>query len=209
MFDSPLNLFLFTRVPENFSSYAQLNGFDNKLRITLATEAFKQDAEYAAFNMIGLDGLQNPEWILSDIAYFQAVSPHSKLIVLNVQNNIQQAMNYLRAGVAGVIGACHTQEQITGILHAILAGQIFIETDIAQALAMRQIKKMLAPFSELGSREFDVFCLIAEGYPLQYIADQLAVSTKTVSNCQTLIRKKLGLSTQAEIAQFAKKNRLI
>jgi len=209
MLDNPLNFLLFTRVPVNFSSYAMLAEFDNKLKITLTTEASGQIADCSAFNIIALDDLQKSECILSDINYFQSVTQHSKLIVLNLQNNIQRAMTYLRAGVSGVISARHSQEQMTGILQAIQAGQVFIEPDIAQALAMRQIKKILTPFNELGSREFDVFCLIAEDYSLHYIADQLEISSKTVSNCQTLIKKKLGLSTQAEIAQFAKKNRLI
>jgi DNA-binding NarL/FixJ family response regulator len=67
----------------------------------------------------------------------------------------------------------------------------------------------LQPFAALSSREFDVFCLLAEGYRLQSIADRLNISRKTVSNCQSQIKLKLAVETRAAIAGVAKKHGLI
>nr|WP_305890925.1 LuxR C-terminal-related transcriptional regulator [Methylomonas sp. WSC-7] len=68
---------------------------------------------------------------------------------------------------------------------------------------MRQIKKQLEPFSALSSREFDVFCLLAEDCSLQAIASQLGISSKTVSNCQTQIKLKLAIDNRGSLRKFA------
>jgi DNA-binding CsgD family transcriptional regulator len=69
---------------------------------------------------------------------------------------------------------------------------------------MRQIKKTLEPFVVLSSREFDIFCLLAEGCSLQTIAEQLGISSKTVSNGQTQIKLKLGIDNKQQFRQVAK-----
>ena len=63
--------------------------------------------------------------------------------------------------------------------------------------------------NETASREFDVFCMLAEGCSLQVMANQLGVSSKTVSNCQSQIKAKLDLEARDEIIKFAKKHGLI
>jgi len=87
--------------------------------------------------------------------------------------------------------------------------QLYLEKDLIQILALRQIKKILQPFSQLTAREYDVFCLLAENYSIQTTASLLSISAKTAFNCQTKIRKKLTLKNQLEITQFAKKHGLI
>nr|WP_225587876.1 LuxR C-terminal-related transcriptional regulator [Methylomonas fluvii] len=74
---------------------------------------------------------------------------------------------------------------------------------------MRQIKKQLEPFVSLSSREFDVFCLLAEGCSLQTIATQLGISSKTVSNCQTQIKLKLAIDNRDTLTEFANSHGLI
>lgn len=74
---------------------------------------------------------------------------------------------------------------------------------------MRQIKKWLEPFISLSSREFDVFCLLAEGCSLKTIAERLGINSKTVSNCQTAIKLKLALDSRQAIKTFAKYHGLI
>lgn len=54
-----------------------------------------------------------------------------------------------------------------------------------------------------------VFCLLAEDYSIQTIAEQLSVTTKTAFNCQAQVRKKLALKNQLQIFTLAKRHRLI
>ncbi len=130
-------------------------------------------------------------------------------LVYNLNNNIQQSLQYLQTGASGILTTTCTQQALKKILQLNAQKQLYIEKELSQILAFRQLKKMLTPFSLLSAREFNIFCLLAEDYSMQYIADNLLISLKTAFNCQTQIRKKLGLQKQHKIIKFAKKHGLI
>lgn len=140
--------------------------------------------------------------------HLQSIAPACKPIVTR-PHSIVQTVSYLRHGVTCILDSRHEPRRLAEIIRRVCDGEYHLDHDIAQSLAMRQIKKLLQPFTSLNSREFDVFCLLAEGCSLQSIAEQLDVSSKTVSNCQSQIKLKLGLENRKAIADFAEKHGLI
>lgn len=134
--------------------------------------------------------------------------PQAKFITI-LGYQCARAAQYLQSGVSGLLAEIPESKHLAEIVREIDSGAYHLDADIAQMLAMRQIKKMLEPFTLLSSREFDVFCLLAEGGRLQDIAEQLGISSKTVSNCQTQIKLKLGLENRGEIKRFAFSHGLI
>ncbi len=129
-------------------------------------------------------------------------------MVIN-ETSICHALEYFRQGASGVLRPDFSVDRFKQCIEAISSGQFYLEPDIVQILAIRQIRKLLTPFAALSSREFDVFCLLAEGCAVEYIAESLGVSSKTVFNCQTQIKNKLNLSHTRQIKPFAEKNGLI
>lgn len=130
-------------------------------------------------------------------------------IIIKLHNSSSQAIAYLQAGVTGLLDSFPEAERLAEIIREIADGEYYLDQDIAQVLAMRQIKKMLEPFTALSSREYDIFCLLAEGWRLESIAAQLGVNSKTVSNCQTLIKLKLSLDSKQAIKNLAHSHGLI
>lgn len=57
--------------------------------------------------------------------------------------------------------------------------------------------------SDLSTREFEIFCMLAEGLNASEIAKRLSLSYKTVANYSTQIKNKLDASTVADIARIA------
>ena len=145
---------------------------------------------------------------LALIRHLGSIAPSCKIIV-SAPHSCANATAYLQAGVSGLLDALHPPEKLAGILRRVGAGEYYLDQNIAQLLAMRQIKKLLAPFATLNSREYDVFCMLAEGNSLQTIAGQLGISAKTVSNCQSQLKAKLSLESRDAIVAFAKKHSLI
>lgn len=145
---------------------------------------------------------------LSQIKKLQTTFPASKLIVRGSQS-CHQAITFLQAGVIGVLDSDHETKQLAEIVKQVYGNQCYLDSRIAQLLAIRHIKKLLEPFTALSSREFDVLCLLAEGAGLQSISNQLKVSSKTVSNCQSQIKAKLGLESREALVDFAQKHGLI
>lgn len=145
---------------------------------------------------------------LGIIRHLRSISPACK-IVIRLRHSSAQAVCYLQSGVTGILDSVHDTEQLAEIIRHVCLGEYYLDKDIAQLLAMRQIKKLLEPFTLLSSREFDVFCLLAEGCNLKTIAEQLGINSKTVSNCQTLIKLKLALNGKQAIKKLAKRHGLI
>jgi two-component system invasion response regulator UvrY len=133
----------------------------------------------------------------------------SQWLVINIANNIQQALQYLQLGASGILTAPFTDEKLQRSIQSIASKTLYIDDGLQQILAFRQIQKMLQPFSKLSSREFDIFCLLAENVSIQDVAEQLSITTKTAFNCQTQLRQKLGLKNQQQIIYFAKSHSLI
>jgi DNA-binding NarL/FixJ family response regulator len=61
----------------------------------------------------------------------------------------------------------------------------------------------------LSPREFDVFCLLANGYTARTAAEKLCLSYKTVCNHGTVIKEKIGAKTLAELTLLASRQGLI
>lgn len=142
------------------------------------------------------------------LAHIPSQESRTKWLVVNQDDGPHQTLKYIQAGASGVLKRID-EESLIRCIREIESGGLCLDQDMTQLLAMRQIKKLLAPFNVLNSREFDVFCLLAEGYPVAYIAENLGISNKTAFNCQALLRKKLDLGSQEEIEGYAKKHGLI
>ncbi len=83
------------------------------------------------------------------------------------------------------------------------SGNIFLDPDIAQRLAFQKTRGASSPIAGLSTREFEIFCLLAEGETVSDIARRLSLSGKTVANYATQIKSKLDVSSVAEIARLA------
>jgi DNA-binding NarL/FixJ family response regulator len=60
-----------------------------------------------------------------------------------------------------------------------------------------------SPIERLSSREFEIFCLLAEGRSAAEIGERLSLSSKTVANYATQIKSRLGVNSAAELTRLA------
>jgi len=130
-----------------------------------------------------------------------------KWLVIGAED-VPQALLYLQLGASGILRQV-SEQILQDCLQTIATHQLYLDTEWVQILALRHIKKILLPFKTLTAREYDVFCMLAEGYSIAEIAEILLLSTKTAFNCQTQVRKKLNLKTQAQFYALAKKHGLV
>lgn len=66
-----------------------------------------------------------------------------------------------------------------------------------------------APHLQLTAREFEVFLRLAQGEPLDAIAQALRLSAKTVANLQTAVRARLRLDSPIALHRYAREHGLI
>ncbi len=109
----------------------------------------------------------------------------------------------LQAGARGYIGKSSAPVELVEAVRQIANGSIYIDPDIAQRLAFQKTKGGDTPFENLSTREFEIFCLLAEGLSVNEVATRLSLSSKTIANYATQIKAKLEVNTTAELARLA------
>jgi DNA-binding NarL/FixJ family response regulator len=132
--------------------------------------------------------------------------PTLPILVLSMHDETLFAERVLRAGARGYI---MKREAITGLVGAIrqvLSGRIYVSEHMAQAVLERLGHDGGAPDNPLATltdRELEVFDLVGRGLSTAAIAQQLAVSVKTIETYRSNIKTKLNLKDATDLIRFA------
>ncbi len=129
--------------------------------------------------------------------------PEARILVFSMHEDAIFAEQSLQAGARGYLPKSSAPEVMIKAVHRIARGGIYLDADLAQHLAYQKIRDRDTPFSELSSREFEIFRLLAEGLNTSQIAKRVSLGYKTVANYSTQIKRKLGVETHAELARLA------
>ncbi len=132
--------------------------------------------------------------------------PALRVLVFSMHDSPAIVAQALRAGADGYLTKSSAPDLLVDAVHRVAAGERPLSDDIA-GLAGEGDPKAL-PHMRLSPREFDLFRLLVRGIALEDIAAQLYLSTKTIANYQTLIRKKLGLANVVEMYRYAREHGL-
>jgi len=135
--------------------------------------------------------------------------PTAKILVLSMHESGVFASQALKAGAKGYLSKSSLADELVNALEAILAGRTYIDTTMAKNLALINTQDETNPLQQLSPREFEIFRLLAEGGDCDSIAQALKISSKTVSNHQTSLKQKLGVSSPIEMVRFAMRYGLI
>jgi DNA-binding NarL/FixJ family response regulator len=127
----------------------------------------------------------------------------ARLLAFSMHEDTAFVEQALQAGARGYISKSSAPNVLVEAVRQIAAGNIYLEPDIAQRLAFQKTRGPSSPFAVLSTREFKIFCLLAEGMNAAEIGERLSLSAKTVANYSTQIKSKLAVTSVAEIARLA------
>ena len=131
------------------------------------------------------------------------------ILVFTMHQNPTYALQAFQAGAKGYITKSSEPEILVSAIHDIFNGRRAISPDIARELAMARIEDESTFLDGLTAREFEIFRMIANANTIPEIAKTLNLSTKTVFNYSYLIKSKLGLSSDIELAHLATRMRIV
>jgi DNA-binding NarL/FixJ family response regulator len=129
--------------------------------------------------------------------------PLLPVLVFSMHDNLAFAVQALRAGANGYLTKSSDPALMVNAVRSVLAGTSAVSPDIAGQMARAAASGTAQPTLGLSGREFDIFRLIASGRTHEEIASLLKLSAKTVANNHSLIRQKLGISTDIELFRLA------
>jgi DNA-binding NarL/FixJ family response regulator len=153
--------------------------------------------------MPGLSGLETMKLI-------KGRKPKMKVLILSMYPEEQYAVRAIKAGASGYITKSSASEELLGAIRKVMSGGKYITSSVADKLLADLGPDSGHPLHELLSdREYQVLCLIASGKTVSEIADQLALSVKTVSTHRVHILEKMKMKTNAELTNYAIKQNLV
>ncbi|MBF0189098.1 MAG: response regulator transcription factor [Magnetococcales bacterium] len=201
---------------------------------TIVREGLKQilsdihDMEVAGEASGGVDGLRRmrkEEWdlVLLDITMpdkdgFEVLKrikkekPKLPVIILTMHGEHLLGARCLKAGASGFLTKESASEQLVQAIRMALQGKKYVTPSIAE-----KILGELGPISDtdqppherLSDREFTILCKIASGRTVTEIADELVLSSRTVSTYRRRILDKMQMKHNAELTHYALKNGLV
>jgi two-component system invasion response regulator UvrY len=136
--------------------------------------------------------------------------PRLKVLVVSMYPEDQYAVRAFRAGASGYLNKASAPEKLVEAISQVIAGRKYVTPEIAQALIENlNAPQEGAPHDKLSDREFQTLRLIASGKRLSDIAEELALSPKTVSVYRARILEKMGMGNNAELTHYAIKHGLV
>jgi two-component system invasion response regulator UvrY len=147
---------------------------------------------------------------LDVLKQIHAESPRLPVLVLSMHAEDQYAIRVLRAGAAGYLTKESAPAKLVQAIRKVVRGGKYVSQTLAEKLVFdldTDIDRV--PHETLSDREFQVLCMIASGKTVGDIAEELALSVKTISTYRVRILEKLQMKNNAEITRYAIKQGLV
>jgi DNA-binding NarL/FixJ family response regulator len=138
-----------------------------------------------------------------------AQRPRLPMLVLSMHDEAIYAERLLAAGASGYIMKQAASDQLLVALRRVLSGETYLSPALASTLHARRGQPSSTscgtadPIRRLSNRELQVLSLIGRGQSSREVAESLGVSVKTVESHRQSLKRKLNLSTNAQLLQYA------
>jgi two-component system invasion response regulator UvrY len=144
------------------------------------------------------------------LAQVRAKAPGMAVLIVSGYPEEVYASIMLRQGARGYLDKLCPPDTVANAIRTVAQGQLYVTADVAESMAQRFAgTSVQAGHEQLSVREFQVLVKLAQGKKTSVISHELLLSGKTISTYRTRVLRKLGLDTNAELAYYALKNRLI
>ena len=149
---------------------------------------------------ISMPGISGPN-LINHIRQ-QENSP--RILVLSMHNELQVARSALNAGAAGYMTKDSDPDMLIAAVLKVAAGGQFMDPRLAEQMAFDvayAAEKL--PHTLLSIREFEIFDRLVRGRSVNDIAEELAISNKTVSTHKARLMQKMQCTNNAQLVRYA------
>jgi DNA-binding NarL/FixJ family response regulator len=141
------------------------------------------------------------------IKQVKASYPSVKMLVSSMHDESLYSERALRAGALGFIGKHEDTSKLIEAIRRVLSGKVYLSQKMTehmlQSVSDPEQETGQSPIHQLSDRELEVFEMIGQGLTTRQIAQRLTLSIKTIETHRESIKKKLNLSSGAELTRRA------
>jgi two-component system invasion response regulator UvrY len=144
------------------------------------------------------------------LKYIKRENSHLAVLMLSTYREDQYAVRALKSGAAGYLCKQSASTELLVAIRTVIKGKKFITGSVAEILANQvSMENPDSPHETLSDRELQTMIMISSGLSVSDIADQLALSVKTVSMYRARLLDKMQLRHNADVTHYAIKNNLV
>ncbi|MFJ2549843.1 response regulator [Pseudomonas sp. NPDC087612] len=126
--------------------------------------------------------------------------PQLRVLFFSEHTDLGLVRQAMAAGACGYLSKAAEPAVLLEAVRRVLCGHAYIEQALATELVCQPGDTGI---HGLTQRETEIFLMLAKGTPTRLIAEQLCISSKTVSNYLTLLKSKLQVASQAQMVRLA------
>jgi len=162
------------------------------------------------YDMVILDVSMPGRNGLDALVEIKNMKPKLPVLVLSMHPEEQYALRAYKSGASGYLTKGSPSHELLDALQKISLGKKYVSSALAESLVtgLREPSQQDLQHS-LSNREYQVMSLIGSGKTVGKIADELALSVKTVSTYRAHILRKLNMNNNAEITRYVIENDLL
>jgi two-component system, NarL family, invasion response regulator UvrY len=147
---------------------------------------------------------------LDVIKEVKELRPNVPILIISMHSEEEYISRALKAGASGYLTKDSLSDELLKAVKVVIQGRKYVTSEIAEKLVYLLGRESDQPlYKRLTDREYQVFLMIAKGKKLKHIADDLFLSTNTISTYRARVLEKLNLKSTAEIIHYALKYQLI
>lgn len=138
------------------------------------------------------------------ITHIQKRYSDTKVLVLTAAESVNVWSEVLEMGIEGIAMKSVSPKELVVGIQSVMSGETFIHSEIQPILEAESGLNS----KRLSVREKQVVKLVAEGYKTKEIAEKLEISDRTVSKHRENLMTKMGITSTAELTNYANESGL-
>ena len=154
-------------------------------------------------SMPGVNGLEA-------IPRIRALAHAPAILVLSMHDEAQMAARALKIGAAGYATKDSDPALLLAAIRKVASGGRYIDPQLADRMVFEVgLTDERPAHALLSEREFLVFERLVQGASVNEIAQQLALSNKTISTHKARLMQKMNVSSMADLVRYAMEHKLL
>ena len=167
------------------------------------------ESEHPQVVVVGVDPRRS-----EDVALTRWIAQHPvrpEIVTFSTDCDRGSVLQMMQAGATGFVSTQSSMDELLQAIRAAAAGRSYL-CPSAGAVMVEGLRRgrVAEPGSgQLGEREEQVLCLIADGYSSKEIARNLQIAPSTVEVHRRNIMRKVGLHKVADLTRYAIRNQMV
>ena len=170
--------------------------------LVAAAQRLKPDVIVLDIGMPLLNGLEAGRQI-------KQLLPSTKLVFLTMNEDSDLAAEAFRAGASAYLLKRSATGELATAIREVMTGRSYVTPLVTAGLVGSFMQPQDKKLAQLTPRQREVLQLLAEGHSMKQVADVLNVTPRTVQFHKYSMMRQLGITSSAELIQFAVRHHIV